>query len=136
MSNNCGWTLQENSPALMFAFLPSDMVSQILNFGLPAPIDVQVSGMILKGIESGADQLLQEDPVCARHNRPQSSAAFRQSVPALDYRTDEGAGTWLLRSRRRQNLLVSLSGSFQTSPTFWLDPRKRRELFRSHPTPQ
>ena len=51
--------LAKQFPGVTFAFLPSDMVSQILNFGLPAPIDIQVVGNDLEGNRIWADQLLQ-----------------------------------------------------------------------------
>ncbi|MFL6545878.1 MAG: efflux RND transporter permease subunit, partial [Candidatus Udaeobacter sp.] len=53
-------TLQEKFPGITFYFLPSDMVSQILNFGVPAPIDVQIVGANLESDREFADRLLQQ----------------------------------------------------------------------------
>ena len=53
-------SLAKNFPGVMFAFLPSDMVTQILNFGLPAPIDIQVIGNDLEGNRAWASALLQK----------------------------------------------------------------------------
>jgi multidrug efflux pump subunit AcrB len=52
--------LAKEFPGVIFAFLPSDMVSQILNFGLPAPIDIQVVGNDLEGNRAWADQVLEK----------------------------------------------------------------------------
>src|SRR5207302_10316279 len=52
--------LAKQFPGVMFAFLPSDMVTQILNFGLPAPIDIQVTGNDLEGNRGWASQLLEQ----------------------------------------------------------------------------
>src|SRR5690242_7031210 len=53
-------SLAKRFPGVIFAFLPSDMVSQILNFGLPAPIDIQVVGNDLEGSRAWADRVLQQ----------------------------------------------------------------------------
>ena len=53
-------TLPKQFPGATFAFLPADMVGQILNFGLPAPVDVQVLGNDLEGNRLYADALLEK----------------------------------------------------------------------------
>ena len=58
--NQLRLSLAKQFPGVMFAFLPSDMVTQILNFGLPAPIDIQVAGNDLEGNRVWASQLLQK----------------------------------------------------------------------------
>ncbi len=59
--------LPEQFPGVTFYFLPSDMVSQILNFGLPAPIDVQIVGHDLERNRDFADRLVAADAVHPRH---------------------------------------------------------------------
>ena len=65
--NQLRLSLAKQFPGVMFAFLPSDMVTQILNFGLPAPIDIQVIGNDLEGNRVWASQLLQKIQVRAGH---------------------------------------------------------------------
>ena len=61
MSASCATTLPRGiSPAATFSFLPADIVTQILNFGLPAPIDVQVEGVDGEGNRKLANVMLQQ----------------------------------------------------------------------------
>ena len=64
-------------PGVDFSFLPADIVSQILNFGLPAPIDIQVAGYDLEANRRFADKLLRRDPDGPGHGRLAHSAALR-----------------------------------------------------------
>ena len=116
-------SLAKQFPGVMFAFLPSDMVTQILNFGLPAPIDIQVSGNDLEGDRVWASQLLQK----VRYVPGTADLRIQQPFdePYLHLRIERTKSQELGFSAHdiAQNLLVSLSGSFQTSPTFWVDPR-------------
>jgi multidrug efflux pump subunit AcrB len=129
-------SLAKNFPGVTFAFLPSDMVTQILNFGLPAPIDIQVIGHDLEGNRVWADQLLEKirsvpGAVDLRVQQP-----FDQ--PYLHMRIERTKAQELGFSAHdiAQNLLVSLSGSFQTSPTYWLDPRNGVSYSIATQTPQ
>ena len=65
--NQLRLSLAKQFPGVMFAFLPSDMVTQILNFGLPAPIDIQVIGNDLEGNRVWASQLMRKNQVRAGH---------------------------------------------------------------------
>ncbi len=115
--------LAEQFPGVTFYFLPSDMVSQILNFGLPAPIDVQIVGRDLDSNRDFADRLLQQMryiPGAAdlRIQQPFNQPKFflnidRTKSQQVGYSSRDIAG----------NVLVALSGSFQTAPTFWLNPK-------------
>ena len=67
--------LSKDFPGVTFAFLPSDMVTQILNFGLPAPIDIQVIGNNLEGNRVWASRLHAGDPQRSGCGRPPHSAA-------------------------------------------------------------
>jgi len=129
-------SLAKEFPGVMFAFLPSDMVSQILNFGLPAPIDIQVIGNDLEGNRVWADQLLQK----VRYVPGTTDLRIQQPFdnPYLHLRIERTKAQELGFSAHdiAQNLLVSLSGSFQTAPTFWLDPRTGVSYSIATQTPQ
>lgn len=128
--------LAKEFPGVMFAFQPSDMVSQILNFGLPAPIDIQVVGNDLEGNRVWADQLLQK----VRYVPGTTDLRVQQpfDVPFLHLRIERTKAQELGFSAHdiAQNLLVSLSGSFQTSPTFWVDPKTGVSYAIATQTPQ
>jgi multidrug efflux pump subunit AcrB len=129
-------SLAKEFPGVTFAFLPSDMVSQILNFGLPAPIDIQVIGKDLEGNRVWADQLLQK----VRYVSGTADLRIQQPFddPFLHLRIERTKAQELGFSAHdiAQNLLVSLSGSFQTAPTFWVDPRNGVSYSIATQTPQ
>jgi multidrug efflux pump subunit AcrB len=129
-------SLAKEFPSVIFSFLPSDMVSQILNFGLPAPIDIQVVGNDLEGNRVWADQLMQK----VRYVPGTTDLRVQQPFdnPYLHLRIERTKAQELGFSAHdiAQNLLVSLSGSFQTSPTFWLDPRNGVSYSIATQTPQ
>ena len=114
--------LRREFPSAAFAFLPADMVSQILNFGLPAPIDVQVVGYKRDDNRDYALKLLERivhvpGVADARIQQPTNQPEFRVTVD----RTRAGELGFTERDVAT-SLLVSLSGSFQTAPSFWVNP--------------
>ncbi|HKN71197.1 MAG TPA: efflux RND transporter permease subunit [Terriglobales bacterium] len=129
-------TLPRQFPGVTFAFLPADMVGQILNFGLPAPIDVQVIGNNLDGNRGYADALF------ARMGYVPGTADLRIQQPfdepylRLSVERTKAQQLGFTAQNIAQNLLVSLSGSFQTSPTFWVDPKNRVSYSIATQTPQ
>jgi multidrug efflux pump subunit AcrB len=129
-------SLAKQFPGVIFAFLPSDMVSQILNFGLPAPIDIQVIGNDLEGNRAWADQVLQQ----VRYVPGTVDLRIQQPFddPYLHLRIERTKAQELGFSAHdiAQNVLVSLSGSFQTAPTFWLDPHNGVSYSIATQTPQ
>src|SRR5580700_3983604 len=129
-------SLAKDFPGVMFAFLPSDMVTQILNFGLPAPIDIQVIGNNLDGNRVWASQLLQKIRYVSGTTDLRVQQPFDE--PYLHLRIERTKAQELGFSAHdiAQNLLVSLSGSFQTAPTFWLDPRNGVSYQIATQTPQ
>jgi len=129
-------TLPREFPGVTFAFLPADMVGQILNFGLPAPIDVQIVGNDLEGNRRYADSLLSKWKYITGTADLRIQQAFDE--PYLRYRVERTKAEELGFSAHdiAQNLLVSLSGSFQTSPTFWVDPKNRVSYQIAVQTPQ
>ncbi len=128
--------LPKQFPGVTFAFLPADMVSQILNFGLPAPIDVQVVGNDLEGNRRYADTLLAKMRFVSGTADLRIQQPFDQ--PYLNLRVERTKTEQLGFSAHdiAQNLLVSLSGSFQTSPTFWVDPKNHVSYSIATQTPQ
>ena len=116
-------TLAKQFPSVEFAFLPSDIVTQILNFGLPAPIDIQVIGQDLEGNQAWADDVLRQLKSVPGTADLRIQQPFNE--PYLNLRIERTKAQELGFSAHdiAQNLLVSLSGSFQTAPTFWVDPK-------------
>ncbi|WP_321781817.1 efflux RND transporter permease subunit [Burkholderia pyrrocinia] len=110
-------------PGVTFAFLPADIVSQILNFGLPAPIDIQIVGNRLDQNRAVANALLAK----LRGVRGLVDARIQQpgDEPAINVNVDRTKAIQAGLEQRdvAQNLLIALSGSSQTTPNFWLDPR-------------
>src|SRR6201986_228881 len=129
-------SLAKNFPGVTFAFLPSDMVTQILNFGLPAPIDIQVVGHDLEGNRVWADTVL--DKIRSVPGAVDLRIQQPFDEPYLHMRLERPKGQELGLSAHdiAQNLLVSLSGSFQTSPTYWLDLRNGVSYSIATQTPQ
>ncbi len=114
-------TLPTEFLGVTFYFLPADIVTQILNFGLPAPIDVQIEGADIQGNRRVADQMLNE----LRQVPGLVDLRIQQrfDYPKFDVtvdRTKAGQGGFTTRDLAT-SLLVSLSGSFQTTPTFFLN---------------
>src|SRR5579862_2165967 len=114
--------LPRRFPGVEFFFQPADIVTQILNFGLPAPIDVQVVGTDMQSSYSIAQQIANK----MRHIPGAADVHVQQllSLPTLHMDIDRTRVTQVGLTARdvAQSTLVSLSGSFQTSPNFWLNP--------------
>src|SRR6202790_4984736 len=128
--------LPRQFPGVTFAFLPADMVSQILNFGLPAPIDVQVVGNDLEGNRQYADKLLAKMRYVSGTSDLRIQQPFDQPYLRLRVERTKAEQLGFTAHDIAQNLLVSLSGSFQTSPTFWLDPNNHVSYQIATQTPQ
>ena len=128
--------LAQDFPGVTFAFLPADIVSQILNFGLPAPIDIQVVGNNLKANREVADALLQRVRNIPGTTDLRIQQPFDQ--PYLNINVDRTLAGQVGYTQHdvAQNLLISLSGSFQTSPTFWLNPKNGVSYSIATQTPQ
>ena len=109
-------------PDLTFFFQPADIVNQILNFGLPAPIDIQVVGRSPKNYDVAVaiSNDVKKIPGTADVHVHQVL-----DTPAIDVNVDRDRAKdmGLAESDVANNLLVSLSSSGQVSPNFWLDPK-------------
>jgi len=116
-------TLPREFPGTEFYFLPDDIVSQILNFGLPAPIDVQLIGRDAESNRQLADRILHQMRRIPGIADLRIQQTFDQ--PMLHVFTDriKAAESGYTQADVAQSLLISLSGSFQTQPTFWLNPQ-------------
>jgi multidrug efflux pump subunit AcrB len=128
--------LAQQFPGVTFYFLPADMVSQILNFGLPAPIDIQVIGGNLDGNRIFADRLLNQArqvPGTVDMRIQQTFDEPRLNVFVNRTMTNEEGFT---QRDVSNNALVALSGSFQTTPSFWLDPKSGVSYQIAAQTPQ
>ena len=108
-------------PGVVFFFEPSDMVSQILNFGLPAPIDIQVVGRNARNYEIAQEieRQVAKIPGAADVHLHQPL-----DVPELRVAVDRtrAAEMGLTQNDVASSVLVSLSGNVQTSPNYWLAP--------------
>ncbi|HWS63360.1 MAG TPA: efflux RND transporter permease subunit, partial [Steroidobacteraceae bacterium] len=115
--------LNADFPGVSFGFLPADIISQILNFGLPSPIDVQIVGGDVNGNRAAATKLV------ARLRQVQGLVDLRiqqpDDAPAINIDVDrtEAMKAGFQQRQIGQNLLIALSGSSQTSPNFWLNPK-------------
>jgi multidrug efflux pump subunit AcrB len=116
--------------------LPADIVSQILNFGLPAPIDVQIAGSNLKENEAYAKALLTKMQLIA--GAVDMHIQQPQDYPQLNVDVDRSKAqlVGLTQQNVASNMLVSLSGSFQTTPSFWIDPKTGTQYNVVSQTPQ
>ncbi|MGC1358674.1 MAG: efflux RND transporter permease subunit [Xanthobacteraceae bacterium] len=115
--------LPQQFPGTTFSFLPADIVSQILNFGLPAPIDVQVAGNNQAANYAYATDLLKR----IREVPGIADLRIQQvfNYPQMNVDVDRTlAGEVGLTERDVANsLLITLSGSGQVRPNFWLNPK-------------
>jgi multidrug efflux pump subunit AcrB len=134
--NQLRLSLAQNFPGVTFAFLPSDMVTQILNFGLPAPIDIQVIGNDLQGDRAWASQLLEKIRYVPGTADLRIQQPFDEPYLHFDVERTKAQQLGFSAHDIAQNLLVSLSGSFQTSPTFWLNPKNGVSYSIATQTPQ
>jgi len=109
-------------PGMTFAFLPADIVSQILNFGAPAPIDLQVRGANLDANFAYANQLLNR----IRRIPGVADARIQQSPnsPTFNIDVDRTRAQYVGLTERdvTNSLTVNLAGSGQVAPTYYLNP--------------
>ncbi|PTU32523.1 efflux RND transporter permease subunit [Stenotrophobium rhamnosiphilum] len=123
-------------PSVSFSFLPADIVSQILNFGLPSPLDIQISGGNLQANRAFAETLLPKlrNIPGAADIRIQQTFDYPQIQVDVD-RT-RAAQLGLTQYDVATNMLISLSGSFQTAPSYWTDPKSGVQYNVAVQTPQ
>ncbi|UIN21348.1 efflux RND transporter permease subunit [Herbaspirillum frisingense] len=114
--------LPRRFPGIEFFFQPADIVTQILNFGLPAAIDVQFTGPNMEANARLAAELTRK--IRQIPGAVDAHVHQRLDGPSLDLRMDRTRlqQFGLSASNVGQNLLIALSGSSQTQPAFWLNP--------------
>jgi CzcA family heavy metal efflux pump len=128
--------LAQQFPGVTFYFLPADIVSQILNFGLPAPIDIQIVGQNIEGNRRYADKLLNQVKYIPGTTDLRIQQAFNAPKLQIDIDRTKSQQAGYTARDVANNLLVALSGSFQTSPTFWLNPKNGVSYNIATQTPQ
>ena len=114
-------TLPREFPGVTFYFLPADMVTQVLNFGLPAPIDIQIDGNDTEGNRQVAEKMLAD----LRRVPGLTDLRIQQQFdyPTYDIQVDrtKAAQGGLTERNVASSVLNSLSGSFQITPMFFLN---------------
>ncbi len=128
--------LPQEFPGVSFSFIPADIVSQILNFGLPAPIDIQVMGNNLEGNREFADKLLERIQQVPGTVDLHIQQPFDQPYLHIDVDRTKAQEVGFTQRDVATNLLISLSGSFQTTPEFWLNPKSGVSYSIATQTPQ
>jgi CzcA family heavy metal efflux pump len=128
--------LPRRFPGVEFDFLPADMVSEILNFGTPAPIDLQIVGS-----DTAADRKYAEAVLARIRTIPGVADAHIQQAfqqPQLDINVDRSfAGLVGLNEKDAADaMLTNYAGSTQVAPTFWLNPKTGVSYPVSIQTPQ
>lgn len=115
--------LPREYPGVTFYFLPADIVTQTLNFGLPAPIDVQIEGADMAANERVADTMLAQ----LRQVRGITDLRIQQQMdyPKLHVDVDrtKALEAGYTEHDVANSMLISLSGSFQVTPMFYLNPK-------------
>jgi multidrug efflux pump subunit AcrB len=109
-------------PGTVFSFLPADIISQILNFGAPAPIDLQIRGANVTENYAFAQILMRR----LRHVPGLADARIQQSfsLPGFNVDVDRTRAQYVGLTARdvTNSLVVNLAGSSQVAPTYWLNP--------------
>jgi multidrug efflux pump subunit AcrB len=128
--------LPKEFPGTSFFFEPADIVAQTLNFGLPAPLDVQIVGRDTAGNFAAASQIaakMRDIPGAVDVHIQQQ---FDQ--PRLQFDLDRVRAQQVGLSTKdvSSSLLVSLSSSFQTAPNLWLNPKNGVSYIVAVQTPQ
>jgi CzcA family heavy metal efflux pump len=128
--------LPRQFPGNVFYFLPADIVTQILNFGIPAPVDIQITGSNLDGNRQVADQILDQ----LRHVPGIADARVQQAFdyPTLNVAVDrtKAAQGGLTERDVSNSVLNVLSGSGQVTPMFFLNWQNGVNYNMTATTPQ
>jgi CzcA family heavy metal efflux pump len=115
--------LARKFPGVIFYTLPADMITQVLNFGLPAPIDIQIDGADMEGNRVVADKILNQ--VRAVPGVVDSRIQQNFDYPNFEIEVDrtKAQQNGLTEQDVANSVLDTLSGSFQTAPIFFLNPK-------------
>jgi multidrug efflux pump subunit AcrB len=114
--------LPRRFPGITFSFLPADIISQILNFGTPAPIDLQIRGPNLAENYAYAQKLVR----LLRHVPGLADVRIQQALdnPGFNVDVDRTRAQYVGVTARdvTNSMVVNLAGSGQVAPTYWLNP--------------
>ncbi len=129
-------TLPSLFPSVGFSFLPADIATQILNFGAPAPVDVQVTGPDQHAAYTYAERLAKAIKVVPGTADVRIFQRF--NYPTLDITVHRGFAQMvgLTEGDVTRSLFQVLTGSFQTTPNFWLNWKNGVSYFLQTMMPQ
>lgn len=113
--------LTDKFPGMSIAFLPADIVNQTINFGLPSPINIQVVGLNKEKNREFANNLIKRLKLIPGLTDIRTRQANNYPAFFVDVNRTLAKELGFTQLNIASDLLISLSGSFQTSPTFWLD---------------
>jgi multidrug efflux pump subunit AcrB len=128
--------LPRKFPGTSFAFLPADMVSQILNFGSPAPLDVQITGPDLTENRRVSSELLAKINHVPGIADARIQQAFQSPALNVDFNRTLAGSVGYTERDATASMQNTLAGSSQTTPTYWLNPDNQVSYAVSVQTPQ
>ena len=114
--------LNQQFPGIEFFFQPADMISQILNFGTPAPIDVQLIGPNQRGNYLVAQQITRRIKQIPGAVDVHVQQLFSAPTMFLNVDRTQAQSVGLSPQDVANGLLLTLSSSFQINPSFWVNP--------------
>jgi multidrug efflux pump subunit AcrB len=128
--------LPRRFPGTAFSFLPGDMVSQILNFGAPAPVDVAISGPDMVANRNLAADLLARISHVPGVADPRIQQVFQGPALNVEFNRMFAGMVGLTEYDAASTMQNTLAGSTQTTPTYWLNPKNGVSYPVSVQTPQ
>ncbi len=128
--------LAHEFPGVSFYTLPVDIVTQILNFGLSSPIDIQIVGPNLNGNRAFAEKLMNDVKFVPGAADIRIQQPFNSPSLFVDVDRTKAQDIGLVQRDVAGNMLVALSGSFQTAPSYWLNPQNGVSYNVAVQTPQ
>ena len=123
-------------PGTNFAFLPADIVTQILNFGSPAPLDIQIAGADLNASRTFANKVLGKIRYVPGVADARIQEQFQNPGLKVDFNRELAGVVGLTEGDAATSIQATLSGSTQTAPTYWLNPQNGVSYPVSVQTPQ
>jgi len=128
--------LAREFPGVIFYFPPADIVGQILNFGLPAPIDIQIMGRDVDGNHEFANNLMAQLSTVTGIADLRIQQPFNQPKLHINVDRTKTLQAGFTQQNVASSLLTSLSGTSQVAPNFWLDPKSGVSYFVVTQSPQ
>ncbi|MGA7769641.1 MAG: efflux RND transporter permease subunit [Candidatus Sulfotelmatobacter sp.] len=116
-------TLPKEFPGTQFFFQPADIVGQILNFGLPSPVDIQLVGADMAGNYKVANQMVSRIRQISGAADVHIQQALDEPMVRVDVDRTKAQQMGFTQASVANDALVALTTSFQTAPSFWLSPQ-------------